>query len=111
MYEYYVKVVPTKFQISRYSQDWISSNQYSVTEYSQSINLMDPLMNGAPGVVFLYELSPITIDFAVKHMSFLHFFTNLLAILGGIFTVSSLFDSIFFKISKFTKRRDHELAT
>lgn len=42
------------------------------------------------GIVFLFELSPITVDSVVKQMTFFHFLTNLLAILGGVFTISSL---------------------
>lgn len=102
MYEYYVKVVPTKFQIQRSSQ-WISSNQYSVTEFSQKVNLKEINAFGAPGAVFLYELSPITVDYVVKRMSFFHFLANLLAILGGIFTVSSLLDKFVFSLRRLTR--------
>jgi hypothetical protein len=48
------------------------------------------------GVFILYELSPITASFKETPRSFLHFLINMMAILGGIFTVASLVDSLLY---------------
>lgn len=44
----------------------------------------------------MYELSPITASFKETPRSFLHFVINLMAILGGVFTVASLIDSFLY---------------
>jgi len=97
MYEYYVQIVPT---IYKDNNELINTNQYSVTEYMEIIKLDSSgslVGRGVPGLFFMYELSPITVDFLVSTQSFLHFLTNLCAIIGGIFTVASLFDSFVYK--------------
>lgn len=43
---------------------------------------------------FFYDLSPIKVHVAEKRQSFLHFLTSVCAIIGGVFTVSGLVDSV-----------------
>ena len=56
MYQYYIKVVPTRYK-ALYSSAAIESNQYSVTEHMS--HLSPGSGRGLPGVYFHYELSPI----------------------------------------------------
>lgn len=37
-----------------------------------------------PGVFFIYDLSPIMVELTEKRMGFLHFITNVCAIVGGV---------------------------
>jgi len=97
MYEYYVQAVPTIYE-DKY--ETINTNQYSATEYMEVIKKsLDSGFSsrGVPGLFFMYELSPITVDFKITSKSFLHFLTNLCAIIGGVFTVASLIDSFIYK--------------
>jgi len=43
---------------------------------------------------FRYDLSPITVKFSRKSRSFSHFLVQICAIVGGVFTVLGLFNSI-----------------
>ncbi|XP_058096764.1 uncharacterized protein LOC131242253 isoform X3 [Magnolia sinica] len=79
MYQYFIKVVPTVYtDISRHT---IQSNQFSVTEHFRGAEL--GLVQALPGVFFFYDLSPIKVTFIEQHVSFLHFLTNVCAIVGG----------------------------
>lgn len=44
----------------------------------------------------LFDLSPIIVEYQESANSFLHFLTNLCAIIGGIFTIFSLIDLFFY---------------
>jgi len=93
MYEYFVQVVPTVYE--DLAGHVINTNQFSVTEYLEKIEKEEHTYGsrGVPGLFIMYELSPITIDFKETSKSFLHFLTNLCAIIGGIFTIFNLIDS------------------
>ncbi|KAF7803706.1 endoplasmic reticulum-Golgi intermediate compartment protein 3-like [Senna tora] len=86
MYQYFIKVVPTIYTDIRGRV--IYSNQYSVTEHFKSSEF-----GAVPGVFFFYDINPIKVSFKEEHVPFLHFLTNLCAIIGGIFTVAGIVDS------------------
>ncbi|KAI4299082.1 hypothetical protein L6164_032574 [Bauhinia variegata] len=86
MYQYFIKVVPTIYTDIRGRV--IHSNQYSVTEHFKSSEF-----GAIPGVFFFYDISPIKVTFKEEHVPFLHFMTNICAIIGGIFTVAGIVDS------------------
>ncbi|KAI4296350.1 hypothetical protein L6164_036315 [Bauhinia variegata] len=86
MYQYFIKVVPTIYTDIRGRV--IHSNQYSVTEHFKSSEF-----GAVPGVFFFYDISPIKVTFKEEHVPFLHFMTNICAIIGGIFTVAGIVDS------------------
>uniref|UniRef100_A0A6B2L6T7 Endoplasmic reticulum vesicle transporter C-terminal domain-containing protein n=1 Tax=Arcella intermedia TaxID=1963864 RepID=A0A6B2L6T7_9EUKA len=97
MYEYYTQVVSTIYEDKT---GIINTNQYSVTEYMEVLrrdNFGGFVGRGVPGLFFMYELSPISIDYVFHQKSFLHFLTNLCAIIGGVFTVATLIDTFIFK--------------
>ncbi|KAF6162634.1 hypothetical protein GIB67_003180 [Kingdonia uniflora] len=80
MYQYFIKVVPTIYtEINGHS---IQTNQLSVTEHFRGSELGRP--QTLPGVFFFYDLSPIKVTFVEQHVSFLHFLTNVCAIIGGM---------------------------
>ncbi|GBF88431.1 hypothetical protein Rsub_01143 [Raphidocelis subcapitata] len=94
MYQYFLKVVPTLYVAT--SNASVASNQYSVTEHFRET----PPLGGSPttstrtlpGLFFFYDLSPIKVHILESRSSFLHYLTNLCAIVGGVFAVSSLVD-------------------
>lgn len=55
-----------------------------------------------PGIFFVYELSPFMIEASRIRMPILHFVTKLCAIVGGVFTVLGVLDSILFRLQKLT---------
>ncbi|XP_076959576.1 uncharacterized protein LOC143635700 [Bidens hawaiensis] len=91
MYQYFIKVVPTVYTPLRGAV--IRSYQFSVTEYYKD---PDNSKRAPPGVFFYYDLSAIEVNFAETHTSFLHFLTNICAIVGGIFTVAGILDSFIY---------------
>lgn len=91
MYQYYIKVVPTKYK--KYNDvNEIESNQYAVTEHLR--HLSPGSGRGLPGVYFYYELSPVLAVFQETRGTFLRFITSVCAILGGLFTVMGLVDKV-----------------
>jgi len=91
MYQYYIKVVPTKYK--KYNDvNEIESNQYAVTEHLR--HLSPGSGRGLPGVYFYYELSPVLAVFEETRGTFLRFITSVCAILGGLFTVMGLVDKV-----------------
>ncbi|XP_074280154.1 uncharacterized protein LOC141605337 [Silene latifolia] len=101
MYQYFLKVVPTVY--TDLSGHAIQSNQFSVTEHFKSASAGH--FSSLPGVFFFYDLSPIKVTFKEGHVSFLHFLTNVCAIVGGVFTVSGILDSFIYHGQKAIKKK------
>jgi hypothetical protein len=93
MYQYYIKVVPTRYKGLKATEE-IQSNQYSVTEHLS--HLAPGSGRGLPGVYFYYEVSPIFARIEEKKLnrSFLRFLTSLCAIIGGAYSVMGLVDML-----------------
>ncbi|KAM7253155.1 hypothetical protein ACFE04_025773 [Oxalis oulophora] len=101
MYQYFIKVVPTVY--TDVDGHTIQTNQFSVTEHFRSADL--GRIQSIPGVFFFYDLSPIKVTFTEQHVSFLHFLTNVCAIVGGIFTVSGILDAFVYHGQKAIKKK------
>ncbi|KAK1264162.1 Protein disulfide-isomerase 5-3 [Acorus gramineus] len=101
MYQYFIKVVPTVY--TDINGHKIQSNQFSVTEHFKSDEA--GRIQSLPGVFFFYDLSPIRVTFMEQHVSFLHFLTNVCAIVGGIFTVSGILDSFIYHSHRAIKKK------
>ncbi|MQL91473.1 hypothetical protein Taro_024083 [Colocasia esculenta] len=101
MYQYFIKVVPTVY--TDITGRTIQSNQFSVTEHFRSDNIGH--QHSLPGVFFFYDLSPIKVTFTEGHVSFLHFLTNVCAIVGGVFTVSGILDSFVYHSQRAIKKK------
>ncbi|KAK1288604.1 Protein disulfide-isomerase 5-3 [Acorus calamus] len=101
MYQYFIKVVPTVY--TDINGHKIQSNQFSVTEHFKSDEV--GRIQSLPGVFFFYDLSPIKVTFMEQHVSFLHFLTNVCAIVGGIFTVSGIVDSFIYHSHRAIKKK------
>lgn len=101
MYQYFLKVVPTSFK-SRGALP-IATNQFSVTEnYKEGAS--GPARS-LPGVFFFYDLSPIKVKIVEAGSSFMHFLTNMCAIVGGVFTVSGLVDAFIYQGEKIIRKK------
>lgn len=101
LYQYFVKVVPTQYEEQNGAV--IDTNQFSVTEYAK--NLGGSTDHGLPGVFFLYELSPIKVKYQEQSHSLASFLTGLCAIIGGVYTVSGLLDSLIYTSMKSIRKK------
>jgi hypothetical protein len=52
-----------------------------------------------PGIFFHYDVSPVVVEYK-RDMSVLHFLVQLMAILGGIYSIASLLDRLFAATAK-----------
>jgi len=101
MYQYFVKIVPTTYK--SLDGNILNTNQFSVTEHFKS--LQGESSHGLPGVFFMYELSPIMVEFKEQKKSFAHFLTGVCAIIGGVFTVAGIIDSFIYQGMKSLKKK------
>lgn len=91
MYQYFVKVVPTRYRRANGQQ--INTNQYSVTSHVRHINNQFG-EQGLPGVFVMFDISPILVQLTEHRRSFMHFLTSVCAIIGGVFTVAGMIDAL-----------------
>ncbi|KAM0952896.1 putative endoplasmic reticulum vesicle transporter [Dioscorea sansibarensis] len=101
MYQYFLKVVPSVY--TDINGHVIPSNQFSVTEHFKGDAA--GRIQSLPGVFFFYDLSPIKVTFTERHVPFLHFLTNVCAIVGGIFTVSGILDAFIYHSERAIKKK------
>ncbi|PIO28255.1 Endoplasmic reticulum-Golgi intermediate compartment protein 3 [Aquarana catesbeiana] len=94
MFQYFVKIVPTVLR----------TNQFSVTRHEK---IASGLIGdqGLPGVFVLYELSPMMVKLTEKHRSLTHFLTGVCAIIGGVFTVAGLIDSLIYHSTRAIQKK------
>jgi hypothetical protein len=98
MYQYFLKVVPTIYE--NIAGDRIVTNQFSVTEHYRALPPIDHNKpgheHGLPGIYFVYDISPIMVQYQERRKSFTHFLTGVCAIVGGVFTVAGIVDSLIY---------------
>lgn len=100
IYQYFIKVVPTVYTDIRGRK--IHSNQFSVTEHFRDENIFP---KPPPGVYFIYDFSPIKVIYTEGSTPFLHFLTNICAIIGGVFTVAGIIDSFVYHGQRALKKK------
>ncbi|KAK4420742.1 protein disulfide isomerase-like 5-4 [Sesamum alatum] len=83
--EHYLQVVKTEVMTSSYKL--VEEHEY--TAHSSLIHSVD-----IPVAKFHFELSPMQVLITEDSKSFSHFITNVCAIIGGIFTVAGIVDSL-----------------
>ena len=89
IYQYYLKIVPTTF--INILNKTIKSYQYTYNSNKEGA------FNEFPTIYFTYDISPITVEYKHYKNSFMNFFINICAILGGVFTVTGIIDAIIHK--------------
>mmetsp|Transcript_16272 Transcript_16272/g.27496 ORF Transcript_16272/g.27496 Transcript_16272/m.27496 type:complete len:415 (-) Transcript_16272:109-1353(-) len=116
LYQYFVRVIPTIYT-NEYGYKHYT-NQYTITDRFRPLTIPKAPSNGLPGnvekpqeavlpgIFFVYELSPFMIEASRNRIPLLHLFTKICAIVGGVFTVLGVIDSILFRLQKMasTKR-------
>jgi hypothetical protein len=89
VHQYYLKIVPTKFLT--YSSKEINNYQYTYNYFAENV------LHEMPALYFRYDLSPITVEYKQYKETFLNFFINICAIIGGVFTITGIIDAIIHK--------------
>jgi len=96
---YFLKIVPSTFE--KLNGEVVNAAQYSMTEHGSS-----SLGNSRlPGVWLDYQISPMVIRYKERQRSMTHFFTNICAIVGGIFAVAGLLDSTVYRSMKLWRKQ------
>ncbi|XP_072936478.1 endoplasmic reticulum-Golgi intermediate compartment protein 3 [Epargyreus clarus] len=93
MFQYYIKIVPTMYV--KLDKSVLYTNQFSVTRHQKSVSNINT-ESGMPGAFFSYELSPLMVKYTEKERSIGHLATNICAIVGGVFTVAGIFDTLLY---------------
>jgi hypothetical protein len=115
LFQYFIRIIPTIYTNEFGYQTF--TNQYTITDRFRPLQLpkvapttkdsedsvpVKPPDAVLPGIFFIYELSPFMIEASRIRMPILHFATKLCAIVGGVFTVLGVVDSLFFRFLKIT---------
>lgn len=85
-YEYYIKIVPTSYQ-KRSGQ--VTHNYQFVSNSNQLAGRYR-----VPAVYFRYDLSPIVVQLTETNKLLSHFLVQVCAIVGGVFTVLGVVNSV-----------------
>ena len=88
-YEYYMKIIPTKYR--DINQNEFPVYQMSATEHHYVSS------HKVPGISFRFDISPIYVVYEQYKRQHFHFFVSLCAIVGGVFTVIGMLDSLLYK--------------
>lgn len=102
MFQYHIKIVPTSY--ANLDGSIIHSNQFSVTRHKKVVSLLSG-ESGMPGAFFQYELSPLMVKYTQRQRSLGHFLTNVCAIIGGVYTVAGLIDSVLYHSIRAIQRK------
>lgn len=95
MYEYYLKVVPTNYnEINGKSYD---VNQFTSNSNEVNINMM------IPTIYFRFDIAPILVRYEQYRESSFEFFVQICAIVGGIYSVIGILDTLVNRIFGFSK--------
>ncbi|CAL5218347.1 g7 [Coccomyxa viridis] len=86
-FKYFLKIVPTEYVNLRGKST--KTNQYSVTEYDTIVHKGEMQM---PSVMFMYDMSPISVTITETRKSFAHLLVRFCAVVGGVFAVTGMLD-------------------
>jgi hypothetical protein len=88
LFQYFVQLVPTAF--THLNGTRVESNQYAVTDH---VRLIDGDGDqGLPGVLFVFEPSPVKVIVEERRRGATQFLTSACAIVGGIFASLGMVD-------------------
>jgi len=97
--EHYLKVVHTSFERTPDPRTHINTYQHTVNSHQYEDHA------AYPALVFSYDLSPIEVVVKRERESFAAFLTQICAIVGGVFTVTGLVDSIVYHGDRLVRRK------
>jgi len=101
-HEYHMKIVPTKYE--DLSGRVTTSFQYTVA-YKNFV-AFSHTGKITSAVWFKYDLNPITVKYTKRRKPLYSFLTMVAAIVGGVFTVAGIVDSLIFSASNILKKME-----
>jgi hypothetical protein len=112
---YYCKLIPTTYRRDRQRGDALRSMEYAAADLTQSSEQdrvgITHSTGALPGIFFFYEPQPLQIAYFEGRMyGLLHFIVQLCAIVGGVFTVSSMIDRFVFGAGTFIRAQKRRLG-
>ncbi|XP_010930697.1 protein disulfide isomerase-like 5-4 isoform X1 [Elaeis guineensis] len=87
--EHYLQIVKTETASRKSSREFKLLEEYEYTAHSSLVHSLH-----IPAAKFHFEPSPMQVFVTEVPKSFSHFITNVCAIIGGVFTVAGILDSI-----------------
>merc|ERR1712070_1098797 len=96
--EHYVKVVHSKMDLLSYPEFSVYQMQAHSNAFAEEGTL--------PTTKISYDVSPLNVQLKETRRSTAEFLTSLCAIIGGVFTVIGLIDSVLFHGGKFVKKME-----
>ncbi|KAK1308423.1 Protein disulfide isomerase-like 5-4 [Acorus calamus] len=97
--EHYLQVVKTEIMTLRSSVESKLLEEYEYTAHSSLVESTD-----IPVAKFHFEPAPMQVLVTEDPKSFSHFITNICAIIGGVFTVAGILDSILHNTFRMMKK-------
>ncbi|CAE5959880.1 unnamed protein product [Arabidopsis arenosa] len=97
--EHYLQIVKTEVISRRSGKEHSLIEEYEYTAHSSVAHSYH-----YPEAKFHFELSPMQVLISENPKSFSHFITNVCAIIGGVFTVAGILDSIFQNTVRMVKK-------
>jgi len=88
IYEYYTKVVPTTY---------IPLDTEPLFVYQFTANSNKIMNQQMPSLYVRYDFSPVTVKYTERRESLSHFMVQICAVIGGVFTVAGVIDSLLHK--------------
>jgi hypothetical protein len=96
IYEYYTKVVPTTY---------VPLDRPPLHVYQFTANSNNIINQQMPSLYLRYDFSPVTVRYTETQESGSHFAVQICAVIGGVFTMAGIFDSLLHKsIVNFAKK-------
>ena len=97
---YFLKVVPTSYEFLDGRK--VLTNQFSLTQFFKGIDASSALL---PGVSFTFELTPLKVRKTERRRgTWFSFCTRTAAVIGGLFTVAGILDSVTYHSLKHWKK-------
>jgi len=97
-HEHYLEIVMTTIEPKNHHP----GSSYDAYEYIAHSHTY--MSDSTPAAKFSYTLSPIQIVVKEDSRQWYHFLTTLCAIIGGVFTVAGILDSMFYSVAKMAKK-------
>ncbi|XP_063719728.1 endoplasmic reticulum-Golgi intermediate compartment protein 1-like [Symsagittifera roscoffensis] len=101
-FEYHLKIVPTVYSHGQGTNSELHGYQFTALKKIFETNAHG--MRIMPAIWFKYQLTPITVKYALRAKPFYHFLTTVCAIVGGTFTVAGIIDSCLFTAHEVFKK-------
>ncbi|KTW29380.1 hypothetical protein T552_01334 [Pneumocystis carinii B80] len=76
LFQYYISIIPTTFVKGGKR---VLTNKYSVKRKASAIDYYN-----IPGILFIYDIEPISLTITEKRVSLFHFLIRMFAIIGGL---------------------------